>query len=82
MAEIFNVVRGAVPDVGVLGDDAQRDALTASTDEDGRMWLLNRLRFTYRAVQAVAAPIEVEGLALGPHPLDDGAGLIERSESL
>ena len=82
MAELFDVVRGAVPDVGVLGDDTQRNTLTTCTDEDGRMWLLDRLRFTDRAVQAVAAPIEVERLALGPHPLNDGAGLIECSERL
>jgi len=82
VAELVDAARGAVPDVGVLCDHAQRDALTAGTDENRRMWPLDRLRLTYRAAQAVAASVEVERLGLGPHPLGDRARLIERGESL
>ena len=76
------LLAGAVPDVGVLGDHAERDALTACTDENRRMRPLDRLRFAYRAAENVAASVEVERIGLGPHPFDDRAGLIERGESL
>src|SRR5258705_12683550 len=63
-----------VPDVGMLGGDAQ-DPIARPADQDRRMRLLPGLRLTYGALEANRVAIEVEWLVIHPPLADDGAGL-------
>src|SRR5690606_37845004 len=70
-----------VPDVGVAGDDAQRELLTATADHEGRVGLLDRLWLEASLLELIVAAIEVnEGL--GEEAPDQLAGLAETPDAL
>src|SRR6266852_706412 len=60
----------AAPDVGVLGDDAQRPLRPVAADPDRRVWLLYRLRLGDRVREPVVAPLERRAWR-GPQELQD-----------
>ena len=67
--------------VGVLGDEAQRLALTGAADHDPRTRLGDARRGVQRAAQLVVGAF-VRGVAAGPHLPADLQGLLEPLEAL
>jgi hypothetical protein len=78
---VVDVAARDVPDVGVLGDHAQRRGRPAP-DHYRRMWSLGGFRVAERAGELVIRAVEVERFRLGPQPLDDRAGLGEAAHRL
>jgi hypothetical protein len=62
--QVVDVTTRDVPDVGVLGDHAQRRGGPAA-DHDRRMWALYGFRVAERACQLVIGALEVERFRLG-----------------
>ena len=65
-----------VPDVPVLGEDAQRALFPAASDQDLRPALLDGPRHVERALDSIELALERRAL-LGEHQLRDLHGLIE-----
>src|SRR5207253_8226277 len=61
---------------------AQWSSRTCGSDEDRRVWPLDRLRLADRPLELIPPPVEVEGLGLGPQPYRDLARLVERVDRL
>src|SRR3954447_2479484 len=64
----------------VLRDDAQRLALTATADPDGRVRLLERLRIALRAAHGEVRAL-VGRVGLGPHALHDLDAVLEHRDA-
>ena len=70
-----------VPDVGVFGDDAQRQAFAGAADPDRWMRTLHRLRVGDRVDQREVSTVERRPL-LGPQLPADGQRLVEPADPL
>src|SRR5713101_1848238 len=64
-----------------LGDQLKRDTLARPADPQRWMRLLDAFRLVDRPVDRVLLPLE-DGVVLGPHPVNDLAGLLEHAHAL
>nr|WP_236706156.1 hypothetical protein [Frankia sp. ACN1ag] len=79
--DVVDVAARDVPQVSVLGSDAQHSGRTAA-DEDRRVGPLDRLRIAERIGETVVGAVEVEGFGLGPQPPDNRARLGEAAHGV
>src|SRR5579885_1738905 len=79
--EVLQIGAYAVPDIGVLRDDAQRELLAAAPNHKGRSWLLDGLWLAVRVLDLVIASLE-RGSPLGPHAFNDFASLTQTPDAL
>src|SRR3954470_9060119 len=66
--------------IAEAGDRTQGHLLTASRDHDGRTWLLYRLRFEDRVIDAEIAAVK-SGTWLAPHQEDQSDGLFHLTDA-
>lgn len=81
VAVLLGRVDDAVPDRRIARDHAQGQALTAATDDKGRMRFLERLRLTVRLAQLVVASLKGHD-GLCPEPPDQLARLLQTVNAL
>src|SRR3712207_354541 len=81
VTERLDRAAGEVPDVGVLGDDAEGELLAAAADHERRVRTLDRLRLAARLRELVVAAVVV-GRGPGEQQLDQVARLAEAADAL
>src|SRR5262245_28706605 len=79
--ELLHRTACEVPDVGMLGDHAQSQLLSAAPNDDGWRGLLHRLGLAARLMQLVIPALE-GGDWLRPQSPDDLTGLVQPSDAL